>query len=133
MASLGLKHELERGVKYLGALFVSVFFITAGIVFNLQGLLGVLSFAVVITIGAVISKSLGCGLGAKLAGFSTKKSLAIGTWTVPRLEVAMVIAIYGLENGVIGEDIYSMAVFIGLATALVTPNLLHWALKWDQK
>jgi Kef-type K+ transport system membrane component KefB len=44
-------------------------------------------------------------------------------------EVAIVIALYGLQNNIIGPSVYSMAIFIGIVTALVTPSLFKWALE----
>jgi len=133
MASLPLKHDLEKGMKYLGALFVPLFFITAGLAFSLDGFVSVWVFAIVITIAAVVSKMAGCGLGARITGMPWRKSLAIGTGMVPRLEVPMVIATYGLLNGLIGNDIFSAAVFLGIATSLIGPILFRRILKSDRK
>ncbi len=133
MASLPLKHDLEKGMKYLGALFVPLFFITAGLAFNLDGFISVWLFAIVITIAAVISKTVGCGIGAKITGLTWKRSLAVGTGMVPRLEVPMVIATYGLLNGLIGNDIFSAAVFLGIATSLIGPMLFRSVLKSEMK
>jgi len=128
-ATLPFKSEFEVGNEYLEAIFVPIFFITAGLMFSLDGLMAVLPVAIALTLVAIIGKVAGCAIPARLSGLSRKESLAVGIGMVPRMEVAMVIAIYGLEQGIIDEDIYSMAVFIGLATALVTPSLLRWALK----
>lgn len=133
MASLPLKHDLEKGMKYLGALFVPLFFITAGLAFNLEGFVSVWLFAIVITIAAVVSKTFGCGVGARITGLSWKKSLAVGTGMVPRLEVPMVIATFGLLNGIIGNDIFSAAVFLGIATSLIGPLLFRRILKSEVK
>jgi len=133
MASLPLKHDLEKGMKYIGALFVPLFFITAGLVFNLQGFLSVWLFAVVMTLAAIASKIMGCGIGARITGMSWRKSLAIGTGMVPRLEVPMVIATYGYITGLIGVDIFSAAVFLGIATSLIGPIIFRRILKYEMK
>lgn len=132
-ASLPFKSEFEVGNEYLESIFVPIFFITAGLMFSLNGLIAVLPVAIALIAVAIVGKVVGCGLPARLSGLNKKESLAVGWGMVPRMEVAMVIAIYGLENGIIGEDIYSMAVFIGLATALITPSMLRWALKAQTK
>ena len=132
-ASLPFKSEFEVGTEYLEAIFVPIFFITAGFMFSLNGLAAVLPVAIVLTLVAILGKVLGCGIPARLSGMGNRESLVVGVGMVPRMEVAMVIAIYGLENGIIGEDIYSMAVFIGLATALVTPSMLRMALRYNKR
>jgi Kef-type K+ transport system membrane component KefB len=101
--------------------------------FSLNGLIAVLPVAIALTVMAIVGKVVGCGLPARLSGLTGRESLAVGVGMIPRMEVAMVIAIYGLETGIIDEDIYSMAVFIGLATALITPSMLRWALKGQTK
>jgi Kef-type K+ transport system membrane component KefB len=128
-ASLPFKSEFEVGNEYLESIFVPIFFITAGLMFSLNGLIAVLPVAIALVAVAIIGKVVGCGIPARLSGLSNKEAIAVGWGMVPRMEVAMVIAIYGLENGIIGDDIYSMAVFIGLATALITPTMLRLALK----
>jgi len=75
----------------------------------------------------------GCGVGAKVTGMPWKQSLAVGTGMVPRLEVPVVIATYGLLNGLIGSDIFSAAVFLGIATSLIGPILFRKVLKSDMK
>jgi Kef-type K+ transport system membrane component KefB len=49
------------------------------------------------------------------------------------LEVPVVIATYGLINGLIGSDIFSAAVFLGIATSLIGPILFRRVLKSDNK
>lgn len=132
-ASLPFKSEFEVGTEYLAAIFVPIFFITAGFMFSLNGLEAVLPVAIALTLVAILGKVVGCGIPARLSGMSYRESIIVGVGMVPRMEVAMVIAIYGLQNGIIGEDIYSMAVFIGLATALVAPVMLRWALREDRR
>jgi len=41
----------------------------------------------------------------------------------------LIIALYGLQKGIIGQDLYSVVVFMGVATALFTSTLFKWALK----
>jgi Kef-type K+ transport system membrane component KefB len=47
----------------------------------------------------------------------------------PRMEVAMVIALYGLSKGIINVDIYGVIILMGLLTALFTPPLLKRLLR----
>ncbi len=128
-ASLEHKTEFAVGMQYLGVIFIPVFFVTAGIMFEITGLFDILILTLIITAAAVVTKLIGCGIPARLTGMTNSQSFAVGIGMAPRLEVAMVIAIYGLQNGIINNDVYSMAIFVGLATALITPSLLKWALK----
>ncbi len=128
-ASIPCKHEFEEGTRYLSVLFVPVFFVSSGILFDIAGLADIWVIAIIITVLAILTKMVGCGVPARLLGMNNKEALAVGIGMAPRLEVAIVIAIYGLQSNIIGPSVYSMAIFIGIVTALVTPSLFKWALE----
>jgi Kef-type K+ transport system membrane component KefB len=88
-----------------------------------------LLFGVILTIVAILSKVIGCGIPARLYKSSGKESFAIGIGMSPRLEVALVIALYGLSLGIIHDHVYSVIVLMGVLTALVTPPLLRWSFR----
>lgn len=129
MAGSPLKDGFRKGTQYLEALFVPIFFVSLGVVVNLRDIWDAIEFGIVLTIVAVITKIVGCGVPAKLAGMSWWDSLAVGVGMAPRLEIAMVIAYYGLSKGIIGREVYSVVIFMGLVTALFTPSLLRSILR----
>lgn len=51
--------------------------------------------------------------------------MSIGIGMAPRGEVAMIVALLGLQQGVIGQPTYLSLVFMSLLTTLVTPPLLR--------
>lgn len=124
-SSLSLKDDFEEGTEYLGAIFSPIFFVSLGILFDASGLVNFLWLAIALTIVAVITKLIGCGIPAYLHGLSVKDSIAVGIGMNPRLEVALIIALYGLSTGIIGNALYSVVVFMGLATAVITPPILR--------
>ena len=60
---------------------------------------GMMVFACLLLLVSVISKMVGCGLGAKLCGFTGKESLQVGVGMVCRGEVALIVANRGLSRG----------------------------------
>ena len=48
---------------------------------------------------AILSKVVGCGLGAKLFKFSNRESMQIGAGMVSRGEVALIVAAKGADIG----------------------------------
>jgi Kef-type K+ transport system membrane component KefB len=79
----------------------------------------------VILIAAIATKMIGCGLATASAGWQT--SLRVGAGMIPRGEVAMVAAQLGLSMLILSTAVYSVIVFVVVASALVTPPLLKIA------
>ena len=86
-----------------------------------------LILALVILAAAIVTKLIGCGLGA--AGMGWTNIVKIGMGMVPRGEVGMVVAQMGLSMAVISTEIYGVVVFMAVATTLVTPLLLKVAFR----
>ncbi len=74
---------------------------------------------------AVVSKFVGCGAGALRLGRT--EALRVGVGMIPRGEVGMVVAQLGLSMAAISQPIYSVVVFVALATTLVAPPLIKQA------
>jgi len=86
-----------------------------------------IALALVILAAAVVTKLVGCGLGAISLGW--QNVLKIGLGMVPRGEVGMVVAQIGLGMAVISSEVYSVVVFMAVATTLLTPLLLKIAFR----
>ena len=68
----------------------------------------------VLTIVALLTKFIGCGVPAKLQGIGIRNSLIIGVGMVPRGEVAMIVALIGLNQHLIRQDTYAVLVLMSL-------------------
>jgi len=124
-----LRDGFRKGMMYLEALFVPLFFVSLGAVVYFTDMWNSILFAVVLLAVAFVTKVFGCGVAARLSGMNRWDSLAVGFGMTPRLEIAMIIAYYGLSNAIIGFDVYSVVVFMGLLTAVFSPPMLKWALR----
>ncbi|MFA5348324.1 MAG: cation:proton antiporter [Methanoregula sp.] len=114
--------SLKEGAEYLQIIFASIFFVSLGIIADFHALTPeIILFLVALSIVAVITKVIGCGIPAKLWGLCTKDSLIVGFGMAPRGEVAMIVALIGLEAGIIGQGVYVALVLMSLLTTLVTP------------
>lgn len=127
LARSPLRERIEAGVSALAyGLFVPIFFINVGLAANIRDLFDSgLWLAVVLIVVAVISKLLGAGLGARLAGFSNLESLQLGAGMISRGEVGLIVATLGISQGFIGPEIFSAVVGVVIATTLITPPLLR--------
>ena len=84
----------------------------------------ILLFAVVLTIVAVLSKMIGCGLGAKLCQYSNRESLQIGVGMISRGEVALIVATKGADLSLINTELFGPVIVVVVVTTIITPILL---------
>ncbi len=123
-----LRHskDYKIGAEYLHIIFASIFFVSLGILVDIRALNGnVFVFLLCLIVVAVLTKVIGCFIPAKLQGFTIKDSLILGFGMSPRGEVAMIVALIGLNAGLIGQDIYSSLVIMSLLTTVITPIVLQ--------
>jgi Kef-type K+ transport system membrane component KefB len=117
----GRVSELTHGVAEL---LVPFFLVGIGLHFDVSSFRNPasLAFAGTIVVAAVISKFLGCGIGA--LGVGRTDAIRVGVGMIPRGEVGMVVAQIGLNLGVIAHSVYGTIVFMSVATTLIAPPLL---------
>ncbi|MBE5901973.1 MAG: cation:proton antiporter [Lachnospiraceae bacterium] len=110
-------------------LFTPVFFASVGMKTNLRVMnKDILIFALLLIIAAIISKIIGCGLGAKLCKMQTHQSIVIGIGMVARSEVALMVAQKGIDAGMIDPGLLPAIIVSVIASALSTPVLLKMAI-----
>jgi Kef-type K+ transport system membrane component KefB len=125
-AQTGLKDRIDEGIHPLTySMLVPVFFVTIGLQANARQLGGQVAFTVTLVLVAIVAKAIGCGLVARLLGFDTGESVRVGVGMISRGEVGLIVAGYGLGHALIGQDVFSAAVIMVLATTMVTPPLLR--------
>ncbi|MFY9620606.1 MAG: cation:proton antiporter [Pyrinomonadaceae bacterium] len=84
----------------------------------------VIVLCVLVTLIAIATKLLGCGLGAINLGI--RRAAQVGMGMVPRGEVGIIVAQIGLSLAVIGAELYGVVLFMAVATTLVAPPFLKW-------
>ena len=106
-------------------LLTPVFFAAIGINVKLDGVSGgMLAFSVLLLVISVISKLVGCGLGAKACGFTGRESMQVGMGMVCRGEVALIVANRGLSMGVLSSAMMTPVVITVVGGTILTPILL---------
>ncbi len=124
-----LRDEIARGMHIITyAFLVPIFFISIGLKTDGGLLTGPdIWFAVVMVIVAIISKVIGCGVGARAGGFTNREALRVGLGMVSRGEVGLIVAAVGVNAGIIEPDLFAIVTIIVLVTTLVTPLMLRQA------
>jgi Kef-type K+ transport system membrane component KefB len=122
---------LHESLEPLIALLVPVFFIRMGMLVDLRSFASasVLGFAALLTLAAILGK-LACGAVAP-RGVS---GLTLGLGMMPRGEVGLIFAGIGAKLVLAGHPVvdagtYAAAIFMVVATTMLTPPLLLWSIR----
>lgn len=123
----------KEGAEYLRIIFAAIFFVSLGIIADFHALTPEsILFLFALTIIAIVTKVIGCGLPARLSGLCTKDALIVGFGMSPRGEVAMIVALIGLDRGIIEQGVYVVLVLMSLLTTLITPIVYrNWFYKGE--
>ncbi|TDQ36118.1 cation:proton antiporter [Aureibacillus halotolerans] len=111
--------------------FVPIFFTSIGLSAEFGGVIDNLGLILSLSILAILTKLIGAGVGAKIAGFPWRSSLGIGSAMVSRGEVALIIAAIGLESNLLTQDLFAILIIVVLVTTIVTPPMMKLFFKDD--
>lgn len=105
--------------------FSPVFFASIGIKTSLDGMTGsMVGFTIILLVIALLTKVIGCGLGAKFCRYTNKEALQIGVGMISRGEVALIVAQKGYQCGMLDDRFFAPIVLVVIVTTLITPILL---------
>ena len=86
-------------------------------------------FSVVLVIVAIVTKVIGCGIGAKVCGYQNYQAKRIGVGMISRGEVALIVASKGTALGLLGGNFLGPVVIVVIFTTIITPVLLKIVFK----
>ena len=121
-----IKDEVSDKVRRPSYLFFSpIFFASVGLKVELDGLTTeLIVFSVILLIIAILTKIIGCGLGAKICGFSGRESVQVGVGMISRGEVALIVSQKGYAMGLMSASLFPPVVIVVIATTIITPIIL---------
>jgi Kef-type K+ transport system membrane component KefB len=123
------KEVIVDDLTPLSHVLTPVFFVLIGAAVDVKSIPHLLPLALLFTLVAIASKTLGCGSTSLLAGFRGSQALIIGLSMIPRGEVGLILARRGVDVGLISENLYALIVFMVLGTTLAAPLLLRFFVK----
>ncbi len=128
-----IKDYVDVKIHDVSTVFFScIFFASVGLKVTLGGMtVNLWMFAVILTLIAIVSKMVGCGLGAKICKFTWKESLQTGVGMISRGEVALIVAEKGRQVGLIDENLFAPIILVVIVTTLITPILLKVVFKGE--
>lgn len=117
---------LESKFDTLSYLLLSpVFFASIGLKVELPEMsAAIIGFSIALSIVAVITKIIGCGLGAKICGYKNYQVKRIGVGMISRGEVALIVASKGDSMGLMSPQFLGPVIIVVVLTTIITPILL---------
>jgi Kef-type K+ transport system membrane component KefB len=86
--------------------------------------------AVLVSTLAIVSKIVGCG--APLIRKGWHSALTVGVGMTPRGEVALIVALVGLNSHIVSQATYGVVVFMTGITTLLAPPVLRYLLREER-
>jgi Kef-type K+ transport system membrane component KefB/nucleotide-binding universal stress UspA family protein len=124
------KHIEEQLRGLITALFMPVFFGTAGLTANLTVLKD--PSLLLLTVGFVaiasVGKFGGAFLGGRLGGLTMRESFAIGCGMNARGSTEVIVATIGLSMGALSQNLFTIIVTMAILTTMAMPPMLRWTL-----
>jgi Kef-type K+ transport system membrane component KefB len=133
-----VRHQIpqvrDRIELVTAAFFAPVFFAVSGLRVDVTALadLETALWTAAAILLAVVAKVAGTLLSGKMVGLETPEAVALGTGLSPLGVMGVVVAIIGLNVGVIDETAYTILLLAAVITSLAAPMMLRWAVaRWD--
>jgi Kef-type K+ transport system membrane component KefB len=132
------RHQLpqvrERLEVITGSFFAPVFFAVSGLRVDITALasLETVLWTVAAIVLAVGSKIVGTMISGRWAGVESREAVALGSGLSPLGVMGVVVAIIGLNVGVLDEAAYTILLLAAVITSLTAPIMLKWAVaRWE--
>ena len=107
--------------------FAPLFFAYSGLRVDFFALHGVVVLGTVLAI-AVAGKLVGCTIGALMDHLKWRESLAVAVGLNARGGMGIIVALIGLNLGVLTNEMYAIIIVVAIVTSFMTPPLLSWLL-----
>ncbi|MBF0633049.1 MAG: cation:proton antiporter [Nitrospinae bacterium] len=126
-----LQERTRRALEgFISFIFAPLFFASVGLKVNFAHHFD-LTLTTLVIIISTVGKLAGCGISARLTGFSWRESMAIGVGLNARGAMEIVLALLALQFGLIGERMFVALVVMALFTSVIAGGLISRILRRD--
>ncbi len=130
-AVLSGQHQLREAVTarmrdFVTSFFLPIFFTYTGLRTEIGSLTGATMWLIcgAVVVAAIVGKVVGCGVAARLNGFSAKESSLIGVMMNTRGLVELIVINVGYDLGVIPKSLFCVLVLMAIVTTVMTSPLV---------
>lgn len=127
MAETREGHSIEKLLTPVKNLFAAIFFVSVGMLIDLQVIYDNFGIVLLLTAVTVLGKLFSTTAGALLSGQTLRHSIQAGMSLAQIGEFSFIIATLGLTLKVVGENLYPIAVAISAITTFTTPYQIKYA------
>lgn len=130
--------RIADDVKTIGYLFfIPLFFVWVGASMDISVISDAGLLALLLIPAAIIGKIIGCGIGAKASGLSSRDALTVGVGMIPRMEIALVAVAtaisYQIFTGRLAHQMLAVTILLVIVTTLLTPPLIKATFKKEEE
>lgn len=119
--------KIEKVIEPVKNLFGAVFFVSVGMLVDMQVVISQWLPILVITFGIIFGQSIFGTFGFMLSGQTLKTAMRCGFSMAQIGEFAFIIASLGLSLGVVAEYLYPVVVTVSVITTFLTPYMIRSA------
>ena len=120
IASTKKRKMIEEFLKNFGILFVSIFFLSIGMLVDPKFIFSNLTLILIFTLIALLAKFVGISFSSYFFGFSGLSATFIATSMLPLGEVSLLIAKEGIRAGILSAETLSIISSMVVITSLVS-------------
>jgi CPA2 family monovalent cation:H+ antiporter-2 len=120
----GFARQAFADILPLRDTFAALFFVSLGMLANLHFIGSNPATVVIVVVIIMATKFLICSLITRLFGYSHKTVLMVGTGLIQIGEFSFILAMMGVESGILSERLYSLTIAAAIITMLLTPFVM---------
>ncbi|HRK06568.1 MAG TPA: cation:proton antiporter [Pseudobdellovibrionaceae bacterium] len=117
--------RIEHVLRPVRDLFAAIFFVSVGMLLDLQILADNAWPIFVLAVVTIVGKTLSTGLGALISGYRLRHALQAGMSMAQIGEFSFIIATLGLSLKVTSDFLYPLAVAVSVITTFTTPYMIR--------
>ena len=126
------EHFSERAKEivhqFINNIFAPLFFVSIGLRVNFIANFDLILTLIIIFI-AFAGKLIGCGIGARIGGFSWRESIAAACGMNTRGAMEIILGLVALESGLINEKVFVSLVIMALVTSITSGPMMKFLLR----
>jgi Kef-type K+ transport system membrane component KefB len=105
-----------------------IFFASIGLKVSLPHMtISLVVFSLLLLIVAILTKIIGCGLGAKVCHYSNREAVQVGCGMISRGEVALIVASKGSTLGLMSATYFGPIIVTVIITTIIAPIFLKFS------